>query len=36
MAAICMAVISNDHGFMKTMYEKGQRWKIILMHQLAG
>lgn len=29
MATICKAVIGSDHRFVKTMYEKGQRWKII-------
>lgn len=29
MALIGKAVIGNDHRFTKTIYEKGQRWKVI-------
>lgn len=36
MVTLCTAVVGNTHRFIKTMYEKGQRGKIISTNQLAG
>lgn len=36
MASLCTAIVGDDHRFLNTIYEKGQRGKIILTNQFAG